>query len=438
MSAKSTQPVNLTKVDVVGDKNSELSEKHLESLLSPLLSSSDKTVGQLIKEANKTVENMKYSGLFNSVNFKFSKEDGAIFVDSIGEGVVNVGAELDIELQKLTNYSVNSIHNDYGNSIGLAFDNKNLFGNGESFKAITILNKMEGFDSNLIDFQFKSPMLNPSWKLAFNGLYNDNEWNIFDSKQKTLGFQLGLEKQKFCKCSGVSNTLTAGLSYHKRDVSDIKDQASDEIKAYAGDDIKQSFFFNGIISKMEYVPRSTKLPLNGMKLQFTNELAGLLATEDQDKFYKLAFDLQLAKSTACKWITLTSGVQVGKIVDLSKQENGTIHFQDKFYPVIPGSFVPIQPKSSLGGMSYVGYNIGVLTKLGFKSVDLPIRAYGELRGALSNPAGFAASKEYFNHGVDVGIVYQSEVASAKVFSKTKLDGSNSPMFGFEVSIDGDW
>lgn len=439
MSGKSTQPVNLTRVDVVGDKKSEISSKHMEKLLTPLLNSSDKTVSQLIKETNKTLENLQYSGLFRSVGVKLQNEkSGAAIVDSIGEDVLNVGAELDVELNKLTNYSVNSVHNNLGNAIGLAFDNKNLFENGESLKAVTILNKTEGLESNLIDFQFKTPMLNPSMKLVFNGLYEDNELSVFDSRQRTLGFQLGLEKQKFCKCSGVYNTITAGLSYHKRDVSDIKDNASDEIKAYAGDDVKQSFFLDGTITNMEYVPKSTKLPLNGMTIAFSNELAGMLATEDEDKFYKLAVDIQLAKSTPCKWITLTSGLSFGNILDLSNQENGTIHFQDKFYPVIPGTVLPLQPKTSLGGMSYASYNIGVLSKLGMKSVDSPIRAYGELRGGVSSNNAIPGCQEQWTHGVDFGVIYQSEIASARVFGKSKLNGFKTPVFGFEVSMDGDW
>lgn len=435
MPEKNTQPVNLTRVDVVGDKADLLSNTLLESLLEPLLSSSDKTVDQLLKETNSTVNNLKYSGLFSSVQAKLDQSKSGEVLDVLGDKVLDVGAQLDVQLNKLGGFAIQSVHNNLGNAINIALDNKNVFDNGESLKALAVLNKMEGLNSQLVDFQYKMPMLNPSTKLVVEGLYQDSKLSIFDSKQKTVGIKLGLEKQKYCAKSGMFSTITSGVGYHKRDVSDIKDNASDEIKAYAGDDIKQSFFLNGLSTNMEYIPKSTVLPLNGLTFKLDNELAGLLANEDQDKFYKVNLGAQLAKSTPGKWLTLTSGFELGHIVNLTN--NGPIHFQDKFYPTIPGDILPLQPRGSLGALSYAGYSLGLLSKLGFVSVDCPLRAYGELKGAVVTSQGLSAlTADKLQNGVDVGVVYQSGSAAARVFSRTKL--GHSPMFGFEVSVDGDW
>lgn len=439
----SSQPVNLTRVDVVGDKENQIGSKHLEALLAPLLKSSDKTLGQLSKEANKALENLQYSGLFQSVSVAIEDEAGAKPVDAIGEEVLNVGAKLNVEVNKLVNWTAGSVHSAEGNVLGVGYENKNLFDNGESLHALAMVDKREETGSNLLDLQFRSPMLDPSVKFVANGVYQDSHLKMFESSQKSLGFQLGLEKQKFCKCSGVYNVLSAGLAYHKRDVGNILDSASDEIKAYAGEGSKQSFFFNGSVTNMAYVPGSTVLGLNGMNLAFTNELTGMLATEEEDKFYKLDLDLQLAKSTPCNWITLTSGLQVGNIMDLSGQGNGTVHFQDKFYPHVPGSIAPVQPKGAngtlgtVGAMSYAKYHVGLMTKLGFVPVEKPIRAYAELKGALANAGPFTPSLDGWTHGLDAGVVYQTPLASARVFAKTRLE-SLEPQFGFEVTVDGGW
>ncbi|GMM30533.1 hypothetical protein DAMA08_032780 [Martiniozyma asiatica (nom. inval.)] len=431
-----TTPVSLTKVEVTGADS--IDDELMAKLLTPLLSSSDKCVGTLLSDATLVQRNLKYIDLFDSINVKFDKDDSGILrKDILGEFVVNVDSKIDLKCAKLSTVRFENMLNSYGNVLGLTYQNKNAFGNAEYVSAKAFLNRIEDFKTSSIGVDFKTPMLDPSLRFVIKALYREQALKLFDSKQISNGFDFGLEKKMSCSYRGANSTLYAGLSYQKRSINEIPDSASDEVKTYAGDVLKQSLFLNFKSCNMKYISKSNgNLPLNGTSFEFKNELAGLL-DEDQDKFYKVAFSLKKAKSTCCNWVTLTTGLDFGKIFHLD--DGNTVHFQDKFYPNIPGQILPVQPSTSIGANAFTGYSIGLLTKCFLKSTADPIRLYSNLSGVWVGAEGFDGIKscKNWNNGVDMGLIYRNDVADAKVYVKQKI-GNSTPQFGFEVKLCGDW
>lgn len=457
-----TTPVYLDRIEVIGTEGYK--KKYVEKVLSPLLSSSTKTIGELASESDEVLRSLSFLGGFQSVgiNFDIDNKSGNSKVDILDQPLTTVFGAITAKPLKPTVFSIKSIHNDLGNAFALSYLNRNVFGNGEQFQLNTYWGLLD--ETKSIDVLSSTPIIDPSFRLFghLNVLKASNE--LYQSKQQAAtSAEIGVLKQKVCNCSGALSTFSAGLNLVNRNIGHIADSANDEVKTYAGDSLKESVFFNFVSSNMSYLTKSSlTLPLNGFTASLTNEVAGFPAllerlqddyqedafsTERQDQFYKLGLGLDFAKSVLNNQLTFLSNFKLGSIINFASSTGGTVHFQDKFYPLVTGYKKPMMPSKSVGSGSFLSYNLGFSSKVGLVNVNQPLRFYSSINGAsVSNElAGFKASalqelSKNWKHGLDVGLLYSNGDASAKLFWHKPIDFSKNDVgkFGFEVDITGTW
>lgn len=459
---KNGNPVFLERIDVLGADAYE--KEYIEGVLSPLLSSSVKTIGELKTESKEVLNNLNFLGGFESVDIKYDldNESKNSKIDLYDEPLINVFGTITTKPLKPTTFGIKSTHNEFGNALSVNYLNRNALGHGEQFQIDSCMNFFNNTKS--IDILSSTPIINTSIRLFghLNILNSANQ--LYQSKQQaSRSAEIGFTKQKICKHTGALVSLSTGLNLVNRHISHIADSANDEVKTYAGDSLKESIFLNLISSNMSYLTNSKlSLPLNGYSVSLTNEIAGFPSLLDnlsnntkdeeifadrQDQFYKVGLGLDIAKSILKNEVTFLSNFKFGSIINFASSTGGTIHFQDKFYPVVSGYTKPIMPVNSVGAGSFLSYNFGVSTKFGNINVNQPLRLYTSLSGSsVSNElAGFETSElsqllKKWNHGLDVGLLYSNGDAYAKLFWKKPISSSSNSIgkFGFEVDIIGTW
>lgn len=455
-------PVFLDRIEVIGIDGYK--KKYVEKVLSPLLSSSTKTLGELSSESEKTLKSLTFLGGFESVDIKFDTdtESANKKVDLLDEPLTSVYGSINAKPLKPTAFSIKSIHNDLGNAFVSSYLNRNVFGSGEQFQLNTYWGLFD--ETKSVDILSSTPIIDTSLRLFghLNVLKSANK--LFQSNQQAAtSAELGVIKQKFCSRSGALSSFSTGLNLVNRNIGHIADSANDEVKTYAGDSLKEAIFFNFVSSNMSYLTKSRlTLPLNGFTISLTNEVAGVPAlleklqdehqedsfsTDRQDQFYKVGLGLDFAKSMFSNQLTFLSNFKLGSIINFASSTGGTVHFQDKFYPLVAGYDKPLMPSSSVGAGSFLSYNLGFSTKVGIVNVDQPLRFYSSVNGAsVSNElAGLEKSElreisKNWKHGLDIGLLYSNGDASAKLFWHKPIYSSknNVGKFGFEVDIAGAW
>ncbi len=455
-----TTPVSLEKVEVFGAD--AYSPEYIQSIIKPLLQAETQSVGDIVTEGNKVVRQLTYLGGFTDAKLQFDVDAKAgEKYDELNQKQVNIVGKIDLTPLKQSNLSISSVHNELGNALRAGYLNRNVLGNGENLGidfALNLFNNSKTFDALL-----SKPLADTSYRAFGHINVSKTEESLFQSKsQDATSAELGVTKQKFCKHSGALTTASTGLNLVRRNINHIDDSANDEVKMYAGDSQKESLFFNVISSNMKYLTTSDcTLPLEGHTISITNELAGFpslveslgqdksleeITADGKDQFFKLGLGLDMAKSFFGNSVTFSSNLKCGSIINFAALQGNTVNFQDKFYPAVSGYALPIAPQHAVGAGSFASYNIGISTKAGLMSADRPLRMYTSLNGASStnelDGLSLGQLKSLTNdwkHGVDVGFLYSTGDANAKLFWKRPLAGKNDiGKVGFEVDIAGNW
>jgi hypothetical protein len=460
---RKTTPVSLGKIDVFGAE--AYNKDYIQNILSPLLSTSVKTVGELAADGKKVISQLNYLGGFESVELSFDVDNSSkdTKYNLLNEPLINVIGKVTAKPLKPTSIGIRSTHTDLGNALAFKYFNNNVFGHGENFQIDSYLNLID--NTKTVDLLSSTPVFNTA--IRFFGHLNilKTSEKLYQSKnQAATSAEVGISKQKYCNHSGALSTVSTGLNLVNRNISHIADSANDEVKTYAGDSVKESIFLNFTSSNMKYLTKSRlSLPLDGFTVSFTNEVAGFpsllekfqsqsaeteILSDRQDQFYKFGFGFDYAKSFLENDLTLSTNFKFGSIINFQSSTGGTVNFQDKFYPIISGYYEPIMPSRSVGSGSFLSYNINIDTKAGLISASQPLRFYTSVNGAsASNELNGLEIGELgqltkdWKHGLDVGLLYSSGDATAKVFwKKPILTGSSNDIgkFGFEVDIIGQW
>lgn len=454
---RKTTPVNLGKINVYGAESYD--KEYIENLLSPLLSSPVKTIGELAEEGNKVLSELSFLNGFESVNLRFDVDNQCTEkkVDLLDEPLINVIGTIEAKPLKPSLFAFQSCHNELGNALALKYINRNVLGHAGYFQVDSYLNLYD--KTKIVDVLSSTPVFGTSVRLFghLNALKTSEK--LFQSKnQAATSAEVGFAKQKYCKHSGALSTTSAGLNLVHRKVRQVEDSANDEVKTYVGDSLKESIFLNMQSSNMTYLTKSKcTLPLHGFAVSLTNELAGFQSllensqlhekADREDQFYKIGLGFDYAKSFLHNNLTLSSNFKFGSIVNFAALSGGTVYFQDKFYPVVSGHDAPIMPPKSVGSGSFLSYNLGFNSKCGLISAEQPLRFYTAINGASASNdlSGFELgelsqlSKDW-KHGVDVGLLYTNGDASAKLFWQKPICGgeNNIGKVGFQVDITGEW
>ncbi|TID28792.1 hypothetical protein CANINC_002311 [Pichia inconspicua] len=434
-----TTPVHVTEVKVNGAEMFEPS--FINKIVSPLLSSEIQTLGEVEEEGNKVLSQLSYLNAVASPSLVFSLANGESKTDATGEPVTNIAGEIKAVFNTGSNVAITSVHNEIGNALALQYINRNVFKKGELLQFNAALNLYN--DSKSIDLLYSKPLRNTEFKTYGRmNLLSTHEQSFKSNSQDSTSAEFGFIKQYYCRCPGTFSTLTSGLSLARRNINEIADSADDEIKTYAGTNIKRSVFVNFVTSNMKYLSKSKfTLPLHGLSASVNNEASGFFDTSEQDKFVKSTAGLTYAKSLFSNAITLSSDLKIGTILNFAE----TVNFQDKFYPFVPGYSVPIAPDASIGAGSFVSYNFGIHTKCGLIKTEEPIRFYASVQGVscADQIDGLKihqlSSLNQFKSGVDIGLVYTTGDANAKLsYTKAIGDKSDIGKIRFEVELTGEW
>lgn len=440
-----TTPISLEKLTVEGADG--FNPKFIENVISPLFQSSTQSIGDLVKDGNKVMQQLRFLGNFRDVKLLFDLDtESKPKFDEFNNALTNITGTIHLHPLPKSNIRIKNVHNDAYNYINASYSNNNVFGSGENLT----INSMYNFRtlSQNLNIYFSKPTINTSLRLFgdFNSI-KTNDTIYQSANQNSSSLQFGLIKQKYCKHSGALATLTGGFNIVNRNIHDVDDSANDEVKIYAGESLKNSIFLNILSTNMKFLTSSGfKLPMNGFSVGVNNEVSGIASLIDasshsEDQFYKLNVNLDYVKSFLGNGLTFSSNFKFGSILNFNALNGGTIHFQDKFYPIVSGNETPIMPLKSVGAGSFLSYNFGVYTKAGLIDINNPIRLYYSINGCTTSneisKIGELKNLNDWKHGLDVGLVYNKGENSARLSWKQSLDSDKPGKFGFEVDIAGD-
>ncbi|ODV84553.1 hypothetical protein CANARDRAFT_200903 [[Candida] arabinofermentans NRRL YB-2248] len=477
-----TKPINLTKVEVFG--GDEFSNNFFKKLLSPLLTSADMTMAQLINGCNQSVSALTYTNCFDKITLDIqdSSSENESLKSIIDSKPIDLKAVFNLSQSKQKNLVIGSIHENQGNLSNLKYVNNNTFGNAELFKfQINLTPPSTGIKTPLknLKIQYKAPMVDTSLKLYAEGDLLSTKNSIYQSVQQSMtSGSIGLEKTKMGFNCGGNGVLVnfAELNLSKRTTLQVIDSANDEIKTFAGDHTKLGLKLGTSLNTIQYLQKSKgKIGLNGYKLEFINEFAGLPNSNNSnldEKFIKSEFNTKLIKSALNNGLTLDFSFGFGILKTLnssSLNSKAAVHYQDKFYLNIPG-YSTIEPKvvssgaagektisGKIGGLGFLNYDLKLMSRLLFVDPVNPLRLYVGLKGGELSTDGFKIDDfkntlkskslnslfKNWKNGCSIGLSYQiDDVIDMDLNYKFPIVTNSNTLgnggFGFSVSINGDY
>lgn len=458
-SNKSSQEVNLTSIHVTGAD--QFSDKFLQKGLAPLLRTSDSTIGDLITDAQKSASFFSGTDCFQNVDILIDKDlDYKQPTHSMlsTEVPMNLKAFVNLVPYRLKSVQFGSVHDSiYGHLLSLTYTNRNTSGIANYTHLAATVNKLDAEKGQTITGTFKIPMANPINKIVANFSARNGTVSRFQSKNQVIGSaQFGFERHPLSNPSGIDCSFFGGLNFAKRSILNVADSASDEVKTYAGDSIKQSLILNLNFGRLDCIPASEgAFPLEGFRSNLRAEYTNLPFMSAQgsnndkgDHFEKLEFNGAVFKSFLQDNITFGCGIGCGNIRNLRPSVSDTVHFMDKFYVSMPGYGTLGLNHSFIGGRSYLSYNFVLYTRLLFASKKSPLRTYFSLSGAklcqnlddLINPE---TNINYLKSTASTGITYKvGDYAHCNIGYHWPLDvtdvGDIHPGIELNVSLYGDF
>ncbi|VEU20264.1 DEKNAAC101180 [Brettanomyces naardenensis] len=462
VSANSGHAVNLTKIEVAGAE--QFSDRFLQTALSPLLGSSDFTVSQLATSAESSASYFEGTECFKNVHFLIENDqDYKTHVSSLLalEVPLNLKVKLDLDPQPLKRVHVGSLYqSQLGNLVSLRYTNKNAFGDAKYVELGTTLSLLEDQKAKSIDATYRAPMADTSVKMFATGSFKNESIPAFQSRQQlATTATVGFEKSYNYAPTGISGSVIAGLAVAKLSVLDVADSANDEIKTYAGDNLKESLLLSADAGKLSFLPSSQgAFATEGSRVVLKNELAGFLPKEDnastsskfQDAFHKLELTGKYFRSLLDNQLTVACELGFGNLANLARNSK-TVHFQDKFYvPIVGYKTLGLDKRATekVGGLAYLYYKFSLYSRFLFASETIPLRAYASLTGAklsenLTDLISTSTSDVEFKSTASLGMLYKvgdsayCDIGYNWPLNNKEID-STRPGLAVSVSLYGDY
>lgn len=442
------QPVNLTKVEVVAPE--EFSDEFWNRALAPILNSSDLTVGMLINRAQASADYCENTDCFNKVRFVVDTDDeykGSIKTKLSTDHPIPVKAKFVVESHPMKSFTIGSENQPLGKILKATYINRSVYQSGRYLQLGLTSHRLVDSPFQTAEAIFRRPSdEDPSTKVWFYGSIENANVPAFQSAQQlSTTTQGGLQRQFVDGRTGIQGLVSGGYGLTKRSVLEVADSADDEIKTYAGDSYKQSFLLKALASQMEYLPSSQgKLPTNGFKASVSNEIAAFSA-KNADEFNKFEVTSQFTKTVTKYNVTFDCHLGLGTLTNLLA-DSQTVHFQDKFYPPLPGYTTLGLGKNDplIGGLSYLSYKFAAYARFFHVDPTLPLRAYASVSGAkIANSLGGLASKDSFRNTASLGLLYKvGESAHCDIGYNLPLNDKNPdtvrPGLAVSLALYGDY
>ncbi|CAK9435335.1 uncharacterized protein LODBEIA_P57000 [Lodderomyces beijingensis] len=360
LSASSTQPVYLIAVQVEGGQ--AFSDEFYKKLLTPLLAGSDYTLARLTAETTTSYHHLLDTGVFDEVKVRVQPDyySTAPSVKSYNhEKSIPAKVTFDVSPTPL-NTSQGFLKFDAEDFLNLQLNHvdSNFNGNGEVVSVGVDYNPYKPHDHLLSQFKFASSLKDPRFKVVLDGGYNTKDNHAWsDFQENELGGKIGIQY----KAPGPWSVF-AGLSLFKRNLYDIDDSASDNLKFFGGQFLKSSVA--GRVCYKNVSCLGKVFPTDGIEVEADAELSSVQEQanpSNSGEFAKSKVRLGLYKSFLN--ITTSFTGEVGGIYNFNSKF--PVHTLDKFYLGGHSSFVGFKQNSvePSGGLSFYKLQATMLTKV---------------------------------------------------------------------------
>ncbi|EGV63290.1 hypothetical protein CANTEDRAFT_106260 [Yamadazyma tenuis ATCC 10573] len=338
LDKSSSQPIYLSSVEVVGGET--FSNVFFKKLLSPLLETSDYTFGKLVSNVEASYNKLKDTEVFTDIGVSFSTD----FTSGIPSNVKNYNSKTDKPIPTKVKFDVKSINlnigeyflnldNDTPLNVNLHYLNNNFNSNAELINVGVDYNPYKPNQHLVTNGKLISNLTNPRFKFVID-LFNTNQNNKIwqKSSENSLGGVIGLQ---YNNTSRNLHFLT-GLSILKRKLHDMDDSTIDDVKLFAGDNIKSSIINELSYSNLSFLNSATNnFPVNGFNFLLSNELSSNQQLNDPSSdsgyFCKSSFTSNIFKTFANNYLTLKISNSFGSIYNPLLEELSPVHVSDRFY-----------------------------------------------------------------------------------------------------------
>lgn len=322
------QPLFLALVEVCGGE--PFSSAFFAKLLGPLVNSSDYTLGQLIKDTNRSRQNLVHTDVFSDVKVLLQPDFTRIApkVPSYNkEKPISTKVIFDLEPVALSaGEGVLSYNNKEHLNVKLDYLNNNFNGNAELVRLGVDYSPYKPAEHLLANGRFVAGLNNPAFKVVcdlFNTQQDNHSWQ--QAVERVSGGLIGVQYRK-----GALSTLL-GLSLARRTVYDIGDGATDAVKAFGGDYVKLLVLNQLTIENLSFLSLSTRnFPTEGYLFGVSSEFSSSQEQENplnQTTFGKTAASLSVYKSFFNNAFTAHVLKEAGAVYGT----RAAVHVSDRFY-----------------------------------------------------------------------------------------------------------
>ncbi|KAI5964182.1 uncharacterized protein KGF55_002124 [Candida pseudojiufengensis] len=327
-----SQPILLTRVEVNGGES--FSYDFFNKLLNPLLLEGDYTLSQLTNKIAETHQHLLDTGVFKDIGITLTPD----YYSNIPAHITSFNHEKSLPAKvvfDLSNINLNinetflNFNNEEFLNLKLNHIDNNFNENAELVSIGVDYNPYKPYDHLLTNLKFISGLKNPSFKFLIDVGYNtrnNHAWQDF--KENQLGGRIGLLYKKRRELN-----IFTGFSLHKRNLFDIDDGASDDLKFFGGEFLKSSVLNTFKYENLNYLNSLTKnFPTSGINFNWKTELSSVQEQNNQSnrgEFFKSSFGFNLYKSIFYNYITTKFNGEFGGIYSFNSKF--PIHPLDKFY-----------------------------------------------------------------------------------------------------------
>lgn len=395
LNSQTTKPVVLNKIEISGG---DFSNDFYKRLVTPALDTSNVVpLSTLQSELLRIQQKLLYTGLFKDVDVKLDL-DGAQQVPTLMKGEpqlkelpLPIKASVKLSELPLFKYASYSKSTDYDVACGLRYLNPNVSQNGDSLLVDINFNYdpvNKSVNRKIWDLKY----LCPTWIQSNSGKFVINPTvSTLDAckwashQQYSVGAFIGLQNLCWKNC-GTTMWLH-GLSGSMRQVSEISNKASDEIRTFAGSDLKMGFQSHFSHDSRKYIGRFHS---TGSVLSLDSEFSGHNSIDYSESgkdiqllpFVKSLLKFEGASSFFYDNFTLGYNVETGFIKSLS-ETNDKLHITDKFFLGGLNSLQGFQLNSVgvqnhgdyTGGLSMFKADLRLFTRLPNCAKQSPLRMY---------------------------------------------------------------
>lgn len=337
LQRSNSQPIYLSSIEVEGGET--FSNEFFKKLLSPLIDTSDLTLGTLVKNVEQSYNKLKDTEVFSDISVDLQSD----FASSIPENVKSYNSSGDKIIPTKVKFNLSSIHlnlgeyflnldNDTPLNVKLNYLNNNFNSNAELIKVGVNYNPYKPNQHLITTGKLMASLNNPRFKFFidfYNTTQNNQVWQQ-SSERSTKGL-IGLQYNN----SANNLKYTTGLSLLKRTLHDINDAATEDVKKFSGDYLKSSIVNELDYFNISFLNNTTKnFPINGYKFNISNEASANQPFTDPDAskyFIKSKVTSMFYKSFWSNRITFKLANELGIIFNPFSDEQIPVHVSDRFY-----------------------------------------------------------------------------------------------------------